>query len=280
MTVRSRFNTEDNYTCADVIEEQKILYSDNICIQDGFKVSQSDIASMSLKVKQGTAKIKGVSIISDAQETVNISTNSSNYPRYDLVVLEIDNTTYVATLKVIEGIPASKPQIPDIASNQLALAEVYVGSGVTSILDSNIMDVRNVFLYNSIEEALFEIVTNNSSKNTINITSEGISVAKYNGDEHNWYYVRNGFCTVSLDLSIHYWTGSTSGLIDKTVIATNLPKPISEIHSNLADFDDYAKVPQAVFIDTDGSLKLFRVHSINNKIRYSGTITYPIALAD
>lgn len=78
MTVRSRFNTADNYTCEDVINEQKLLYSDNVCIKDSFKVSQSDIASMSLKVKQGTAKVKGVSIISDAQETVSIVTNSSS----------------------------------------------------------------------------------------------------------------------------------------------------------------------------------------------------------
>lgn len=274
MTVRSRFNTSDNYTCEDIIEEQKISYSDSICIKDSFKVSQSDIASMSLKVSQGTAKIKGVSIISDAQETVSISTNSSSYPRYDLVVLEINNITYVATLKIIQGIPASSPTVPDIASNELALAKVYVSAGATSILDSNITDIRNVFNYNSLSEALFDIVNSNTYKSTINITNEDIDVSN-NGNAHNWYIVRNGLCTVSLDIYIHYWTGNTSD-VTSGVILTDLPKPVAEIHGAIPNFDEKNKPPQDFYITTEGGLNLFEVHSVNTKIRYSGTITYPI----
>lgn len=282
MTVRSRFNTEDNYTCEDVIEEQKILYSDNICIQEGFKVSQSDIASMSLKVKQGTAKIKGVSIVSDAQETVNISTNSSSYPRYDLVVLEVNNTTYVASLKVLQGTPASEPQVPDIASNQLALAKISIAAGATSILDSNIVDVRNAFNYNSlcsgINEVIRNTVKNNKEKTFITSKSSNIDVSNYSA-EHNWYYVRNGFCTLSLDLLIKFWTGNTSGISDSYILS-GLPKPISEVHYGLVNFDNKNRASLSAVVDADGSIRIINVHSYNGSTRFSGTITYPVALAD
>lgn len=274
MTVRSRFNTADNYTCEDVINEQKLLYSDNVCIKDSFKVSQSDIASMSLKVKQGTAKVKGVSIISDAQETVSIVTNSSSYARYDLVVLEIDNTTYVATLKVIEGIPSSSPLVPNLSSNQLALAKVYVSSGATSILDSNITDIRKVFNYDSIGQGLNELINNTVKENTDKVM---VSPVQSNGNAHNWYIVRNGYCTVSLDIYTHYWTGNTSD-VTSGVILTDLPKPIGEIHGAIPNFDEKNKPPQDFYITSEGVLNLFEMHSVNAKIRYSGTITYPVAL--
>lgn len=280
MTVRSRFNTADNYTCEDVINEQKLLYSDNVCIKDSFKVSQSDIASMSLKVKQGTAKVKGVSIISDAQETVSIVTNSSSYARYDLVVLEIDNTTYVATLKVIEGIPSSSPLVPDLSSNQLALAKVYVSSGATSILDSNITDIREIFNYDSIGQGLNKVLKNNNkdTKNKIYITTKasGIDVSNYD-NQHNWYYVRNGFCTLNLDVLINYWTGSSASSTESTIF-NGLPKPVAEVHGGLFNFDQMNKTPQDFIIKEDGSVELMRIHSVNAKIRYSGTITYPVAL--
>lgn len=154
MTLRSRFNTTDNFTCEDVINEQKLLFSDNVCIQNSFLVSQTDIASMSLKVKQGTAKIKGVSVVSDSQETVSIATNTSSYARYDLVILEINSTTFVSSLKVLQGSPASVPSIPDTSSNQLALAKIYVAAGATSILDSNISDIRKTLNYASLCQAL------------------------------------------------------------------------------------------------------------------------------
>ena len=280
MTVRSRFNTADNYTCEDVINEQKLLYSDNVCIKDSFKVSQSDIASMSLKVKQGTAKVKGVSIISNAQETVSIVTNSSSYARYDLVVLEIDNTTYFATLKVIEGIPSSSPLVPDLSSNQLALAKVYVSSGATSILDSNITDIREIFNYDSIGQGLNEVLKNNNkdTKSKIYITTKGsgIDVSNYSR-EHNWYYIRNGFCTVQIDVLINYWTGSSTSTSESTILS-GLPKPIAEVHGGLFNFDKKNKVPQDFIIKEDGTVVLIRIHSLNEKIRYLGTITYPVAL--
>ena len=103
MTLKSRYNLNDTFSCEDVISEQKLIFGTNICFKDSFKVTQTDIASMNLKVKQGNAKLRGVTIVADVEETVTIETNADDSSRTDIIALEIDKLTYEAKLVVLKS---------------------------------------------------------------------------------------------------------------------------------------------------------------------------------
>ena len=114
---------------------------------------------MTVKVKAGRAYIKGVGsnaypVISDADTSVAISSNGSGSSRIDALVLYIDKSasansdaSNIAKLVIVQG-TTSTPNDSAIqsavgASNPfLRLANVTVGSGVTSITGGNIADTR------------------------------------------------------------------------------------------------------------------------------------------
>jgi hypothetical protein len=124
-----------------------------------FNVQAQGTPDMTVKVKTGRAYLKGSSgnaypVISDADTSVAISSNGSGSNRVDAVVLYIDKSasansdaTNVAKLAVVQG-TTSAPSDGTVqssvgASNPfLRLANVTVGSGVTSITSGNIADTR------------------------------------------------------------------------------------------------------------------------------------------
>lgn len=278
MSIKTRWNTKDDYTVEDIINEQKTIIGNNLCFKDSFKAYATPVPSMNINITQGNAKLKGVSVYTDSQETVTILTNSSSYSRYDIIALTLNTTTFEVSLEVVQGVASSSPAYPDLNVNQMALAIVLVTGGASSILDSNITDARNILNYDSLAEAVTEIVKTNKEKTFITSKSSNIDVSNYSA-EHNWYYVRNGFCTLSLDLLIKFWTGNTSGISDSYILS-GLPKPVAEIHYGLTNFDNKNRASLSVVVDADGSIRIINVHSYNGSTRFSGTITYPIALAD
>jgi hypothetical protein len=124
-----------------------------------FNVQAQGTPDMTVKVKTGRAYLKGSNgnaypVISDADTSVAISSNGSGSNRVDAVVLYIDKSasansdaTNVAKLAVVQG-TTSAPSDGTVqssvgASNPfLRLANVTVGSGVTSITSGNIADTR------------------------------------------------------------------------------------------------------------------------------------------
>lgn len=126
-----------------------------------FSVQAQAAPDMTVKVKAGRAYIKGSSgnaypILSDADTSVAIGANGSGSTRVDAVVLYIDkgasansDASNVAKLTVVQG-TTSAPSDGTIqaavgASNPFTrLADVSVGSGVTSIVSGNITDQRSI----------------------------------------------------------------------------------------------------------------------------------------
>lgn len=102
---------------------------------------------MNLIVKAGSANIEGVYVEMESDDSVAIETASSQ-PRIDRVILKRDDSTEVraTTLVVKKGTPASNPQAPALERTEtiyeIALADVMVDAGTTSIAQSNITDVR------------------------------------------------------------------------------------------------------------------------------------------
>lgn len=115
--------------------------------------------NMSVDVQPGRATVVGTYTLneglyyiwSDAVETVPIAAApGAGLERYDIVVAQVRNafvdgganTDFVFT--TVQGTPAATASAtaPSLGSNQLALAQVYVGGTVTSILSGNITDLR------------------------------------------------------------------------------------------------------------------------------------------
>lgn len=121
----------------------------------GFETSQTATASMSVIIGPGRAVINGTSVefqgmynvVNDAPVSITIPGSNTNNPRYDLVVVTINDADVSGTLnnvefKVISGVPASSPTVPSIPASTLVLARIFVGAGVSSIPTSAITDVR------------------------------------------------------------------------------------------------------------------------------------------
>jgi len=126
-----------------------------INIGGAFVVSQSGTPALSVLVQDGQALVlrdayvdndntqKFWQVISTADETVNIDSNSSGSPRIDRICLKIDTAatpdataSNVFTIVAVKGTPgAGAPTVPD---NHLALAQVSVVDGETTILDADI----------------------------------------------------------------------------------------------------------------------------------------------
>jgi hypothetical protein len=64
-------------------------------------------------------------------------------PRYDIVEVNWTNSTF--TIK--SGVPLHTPAVPATDTDNMKLADIYVGEGITIIVDANITD-RRTFIPN------------------------------------------------------------------------------------------------------------------------------------
>lgn len=129
-------------------------------IDDGdMKVTQNSSPNMSVNVAMGTALIKSASYSKNQRtikfwriqldDTVNVSvgTNAGVSTRTDLVVLTMNPAitpsitgTGMVSVAVVAGTPGSGA--PAVPTNSIALAEISVITGASSITTSNITDRR------------------------------------------------------------------------------------------------------------------------------------------
>lgn len=115
------------------------------------QITQNGGGNMSVNVSSGWAAIVGTTqanmgtymAYNDASTNLTITTASPSNPRIDLVVITINDAYYTGSLnnvsfQVIAGTPAASPTVPTTPANSIALGQVAVGAGVTSILTANI----------------------------------------------------------------------------------------------------------------------------------------------
>ena len=110
--------------------------------------------TLSVNVSSGECRIQGKYLSSSTTTNVHISANTGSYNRYDLIVVDISDG---GNIKAIQGAPSSNPTIPSASSNQIILAKVLVGSGVSSIQSSNITDLRdanNQYFMESLDKSI------------------------------------------------------------------------------------------------------------------------------
>jgi hypothetical protein len=124
-----------------VIGDGVLALIDNEC-----KVTESDTPAKTVKVNTGFAAIQGGMYQVDAAETLTIDDNSAGNPRIDRVVARIDYTNRKIEMAVLKGTAAASPSVPsltrDASKYELALAQVAVANGFTTIVNANITDER------------------------------------------------------------------------------------------------------------------------------------------
>lgn len=103
-------------------------------------------SGMEIKVNAGYAFINGYAFRNPASQTITLETAEGAQNRIDRVVVRWDLTQRDIYLAVLKGTPSAKPQATAITRTteiwELALADIYVGKGVTSIRTANITDQR------------------------------------------------------------------------------------------------------------------------------------------
>jgi hypothetical protein len=109
-------------------------------------------SGMSIQVLVGTAVVPNAAgsgqyrVFNPTTATLVVPTApSSPNSRIDLIcatVVDNGNSTSYCEVQLVEGTASSSPAAPATPSDSVALAQVAVGSGVTTILQSNITDER------------------------------------------------------------------------------------------------------------------------------------------
>ena len=135
----------------DRLTTQAIWKTSGIVNSTDLQITQNGTANMSVNVSSGWAAIVGTTqtnmgtymAYNDATTNLTITAANLSNPRIDLVVVTVNDAYYTGTLnnvsfQVIAGTPAASPTVPATPANSLALGQIAVGAGVTSILTANI----------------------------------------------------------------------------------------------------------------------------------------------
>lgn len=107
----------------------------------------ADSTGMQVKVKSGSAWIKGHYFESDTEEILPIAPADPTNPRIDRIIIRLDWIANTVDLAVLQGGPAVSPAIPAETKNEasrweISLATVRVEAGVATIAADKINSDR------------------------------------------------------------------------------------------------------------------------------------------
>jgi hypothetical protein len=158
MTLRTPPSWEQNASHPaenDRLTTQALWATTGIIGSSSMAVTANSPAGMSVRVASGWAAIVGTTqanmgtyvAYNDATVTLTITTANPSNPRIDLICATINDSYYSGSTnnvayQVIAGTPAGSPVAPSLPANSIALAQVTVGAGATTITSGNIADSR------------------------------------------------------------------------------------------------------------------------------------------
>lgn len=107
----------------------------------------ADATGMQVKVKTGAVWIRGHYGEITAIDTIAIESADPSNPRIDLVVAKVDWANNKVQIDIVKGTAAASPSIPSLTRNssiyEVALAQVLVGTGVSTIAADKVTDERS-----------------------------------------------------------------------------------------------------------------------------------------
>ncbi|RPJ97296.1 hypothetical protein CW357_01115 [Rummeliibacillus sp. TYF005] len=103
-------------------------------------------SNMTITVKPGKGWINGYFFVNDSDYDLTLATADGVLNRIDRIVLRLDNAKRQILIDVKKGVFASNPVAQNVQRDadmyEIALADVYVKAGATSISQINITDTR------------------------------------------------------------------------------------------------------------------------------------------
>jgi hypothetical protein len=121
-------------------------------VYTGLSVSQQTVPNMTVAVVAGTVYTDSGRRFKLNAQSVALATSSATFGRYDVVYVQGSSAgNNEGVITVLTGTPSSTPVVPTIPSDGVALAKIFVGQNVGSILNANITDLRTSkpLLYNA-----------------------------------------------------------------------------------------------------------------------------------
>lgn len=110
----------------------------------GFQVVEN--TNMTVAVKDGKAWINGYYAVNEGSVILSLANADGVLNRIDRVVLRYDTENRIIDIALKQGTFATNPVAPtlqrDADAYEIALADIYIGKGVTAITQTNITDLR------------------------------------------------------------------------------------------------------------------------------------------
>ena len=140
-------NQDRLYNADQMSEYFKGLVSDGVYESVGGALQVTANSGMTVSVQTGRALIDCKWIDVDAIVNITIAQAHPTLNRYSAVVVRLDRTNRLMELATVDGIPASTPTKPSMTNTEtiqeMCLAYIYVGAGVTAITAADIQDTRS-----------------------------------------------------------------------------------------------------------------------------------------
>lgn len=147
------FNSIDNdrtYNADDMSNYFKGLISDGVYATVGNACIVKSIGGLTLSVGTGRAIINNKWVSIDSPQTLQITPHTS-LNRYDAICLQCNMNERKVSLVIVEGTPATEPQLPvrtyTSSTQELVLAHIYVKANADKITQSDITDRRAISSY-------------------------------------------------------------------------------------------------------------------------------------
>lgn len=170
----------------------------------GLQVVAND--GMKLNVKTGKAWINGYFYFNTGDLAVELDTADGQLNRIDRVVVRWDLTNRVMSVKVKSSSFSASPTAPALQRDadvyELALADIYVGAGVTAITQSKITDQR----------------LNTSLCGVVAAVVQQIDTAAFNAQLQAWFAE---YQSLSAAADFNAWFNGLQNVLDDNA-ATNL----------------------------------------------------------
>ena len=137
------------YTQPQFAEVLEKIFSNGVFdnVDNELEVVETDPIALAVRVNTGEAWINGFWYQNTAFLTKSLGAADPTNPRIDRIVLRLDTVTnFKISIEVLVGTPGAAPVAPtltqDASTYEISLAQVLVGTGVTSIADAVITDER------------------------------------------------------------------------------------------------------------------------------------------
>lgn len=219
--------------------------------------------NMTVTVKPGKGWINGYFAINEYDYDLTLDNADGILNRIDRIVLRLDFNVRAISIAVKKGVFASTPVAPtlqrDADAHELALADVYVTKGATTVKQSNITDQR---LNNALCGVVHGTVSQVDTTTIFNQYSAWFSetTGKTESEINQWQ--------LTVKAEFDQWFASIQNILDGDV-AANLAARITTLEQNLATHQaEYAQFKTATEVDS----ATFKKHMIDY-IKHPGVAT-------